>query len=222
MFQENLRLVITGAPGCGKGTHAKLIAEKEHICHLSTGQMLREMAQKDTAFGRELKKSLSGGNFASDDVVEKMIFERTLEPDCSRGFILDGFPRNVDQAVILMKIMEKRQHKLNGVLVLDVPDEMLIDRTLGRYICSKCGAEYHEKYFPPKVYGVCDKCGRTDFVRRSDDNKKTVEKRLEDYRKLTYPILSYFEEKNVPVFRILGTGSIDQTAKKIASILQEI
>ncbi len=222
MSKKQLRLVITGAPGCGKGTHAKIIANREGICHLSTGQMLREMAELDTPFGRELKKSLAGGNFASDEVVEKMIFERTLEKDCDKGFILDGFPRNVDQAIILMKIMKKREHQLNGVLLLDVPDEMLIDRALGRYICTNCGAEYHEKYFPPKVHGVCDKCGGTTFEKRADDTRETVEKRLATYRDLTYPILSYFEGKNIPVVRVIGTGSVEQTAQKIASVLEEL
>lgn len=221
-MERELRLVIAGAPGCGKGTHAKIIAQREHICHLSTGQMLRTMAEKDTPFGRTLKESLAGGNFASDEIVEQMIYERTLEEDCQNGFILDGFPRDVAQAEILNQILKKRNQILNAAIVLDVPDEMLIDRALGRYTCTKCGAEYHDTYFPPRQKGVCDKCGGTVFEKRLDDTQKTVEKRLEIYRELTFPILEYFEKEKIPVFHIIGTGSIEETAQKIALVLSRI
>ena len=218
MMAQGLRIVLTGAPGCGKGTQARILEERAHICHLSTGEMLREVAKKNTPLGRELKALLDRGEFATDEMIIRMVSERIDEPDCQNGFILDGFPRTLPQAEVLEKMLKERNLTLDCVLEIQVPDEIITERILGRYSCTKCGHEYHDKFLKPKVYGVCDACGGTEFSRRADDNKETVKNRLVNYRKLTYPTISYFEKKGLLVC-VDGTGSIGATAEKIAVLL---
>lgn len=217
-MQKPLRIVLTGAPGCGKGTQARLLREKAHICHLSTGEMLRAEAAKDTPFGRELKAALDRGEFATDEMIVDMVSRRIDEQDCQNGFILDGFPRTLPQAYALEKILSSKNISLDCVIEIQVPDEIIMERILGRYACAKCGEGYHDKNIKPKVYGVCDKCGGTEFVKRADDNRETVKNRLVNYRQLTYPTISYFEQKGL-LRCVDGTGSILATAEKIAEIL---
>lgn len=217
-MQLPLRIVLTGAPGCGKGTQARILREKAHICHLSTGEMLRAEAEKDTPFGRNLKAALDRGEFATDDMIVDMVSRRIDEPDCQNGFILDGFPRTLPQAEVLEKILASKYIKLNRVIEIQVPDEIIMERILGRYSCAACGEGYHDKNLKPKVYGVCDKCGGTEFIRRADDNRQTVKNRLVNYRELTYPTISYFEKKGL-LCCVDGTGTIEATASKIAEVL---
>jgi len=218
MESRSLRIVLTGAPRCGKGTQARLLREKANICHLSTGAMLREVALKDTPLGRNLKALLDKGEFATDEMIVDMVCARIDERDCRNGFILDGFPRTLAQAEALEEIMAKKNLKLDSVIKIQVPDEIIIDRICGRYTCAGCGRGYHDKYLKPRVDGVCDECGGSDFVRRADDNKKTVQNRLINYRGLTYPTISYFEKLGL-LRTVDGTGSIEQTASKITKIL---
>lgn len=213
-----LRIVLTGAPGCGKGTQARILREKAPVCHLSTGEMLRAEAQKDTPLGRSLKAVLNKGEFATDEMIIEMVSYRIDEPDCAQGFILDGFPRTLVQAEALERIMKEKNIALDHVIEIQVPDEIIMERILGRYTCAKCGEGYHDKNLKPKIYGVCDKCGGTEFVRRADDNRQTVKNRLVNYRQLTYPTISYFEKLGL-LRCVDGTGSIEATAKKIADIL---
>ena len=218
MEQKPLRIVLTGAPGCGKGTQARILRSKANICHLSTGEMLRAEATKDTPLGRSLKDSLDRGEFATDEMIVDMVSHRIDEPDCKNGFILDGFPRTLPQAESLETILKQKQLKLDCVIEIQVPDEIIMERILGRYSCAKCGEGYHDKNIKPKIYGVCDKCGCTEFVKRADDNKQTVKNRLINYRQLTYPTISYFERLGL-LHCVDGTGSIENTANKIAEIL---
>ena len=157
-MQKPLRIVLTGAPGCGKGTQARILREKAHVCHLSTGEMLRAEAQKDTPFGHNLKAALDRGEFATDEMIVDMVSRRIDEPDCQNGFILDGFPRTLPQAEALEKILKSKYIKLDCVIEIQVPDEIIMERILGRYACAVCGEGYHDKNLKPKVYGVCDKC----------------------------------------------------------------
>ena len=154
--QKSLFVVFTGAPGCGKGTQARILKEKTGIAHLSTGEMLRQYAQKDTPLGRELKAALDKGEFASDEMIIEMVKNRIAEPDCKHGFILDGFPRTLPQAEVLEDMLAEKGIKLDAVLEIQVPDEIIMERILGRYACMKCGAGYHDKFQKPKVWGVCD------------------------------------------------------------------
>ncbi len=213
-----LHLVFTGAPGCGKGTQARLLKEKVNICHLSTGEMLRAEAAKATPLGLEIKKLLDAGSFVTDEMIIKMVSQRIDEDDCKNGFILDGFPRTLPQAEALEDLLAKKGIKLDAVIEIQVPDEIIIERILGRYACMTCGEGYHDKFHKPKVYGVCDKCGGTDFYRRLDDNRTTVQNRLVNYRVYTYPTIPYFEQKGL-LRCVDGTGTIEATAKKVDSLL---
>lgn len=159
-----LHLVFTGAPGCGKGTQARRLKEKIAIPHLSTGEMLRAEAAKGTPLGLEIKALIDGGNLVPDEMIIKMLSARIDEDDCKNGFILDGFPRTLPQAEVLEEMLAKKGIKLDAVIEIQVPDEIIMERILGRYSCMTCGAGYHDKFQKPKVYGVCDVCGGTDFI----------------------------------------------------------
>ena len=215
---EGLHLVMTGAPGTGKGTQASVLKRRYGICHLSTGEMLREEVKKGTEIGNQLKDHLAAGGFAPDELMIKMVSNRIEEPDCKKGFILDGFPRTLKQAEVLENMLAKKGIKLDAVIEIQVPDEIIMERILGRYSCMTCGAGYHDKFQKPKVYGVCDVCGGTDFYRRVDDNRATVQNRLVNYRALTYPTIPYFEKKGL-LRCVDGTGTIEATSKKIDDLL---
>ncbi len=217
-MKEGLYIVLTGAPGCGKGTQARILRDNMHICHLSTGEMLREYAEKDTPLGRELKTALDRGEFATDEMIIEMVKNRIDEKDCVNGFILDGFPRTLPQAEILEGMLKEKGVNLDCVLEIQVPDEIIMERILGRYSCMKCGAGYHDKFQKPKVYGVCDSCGGTEFSRRKDDNRTTVQNRLVNYRLLTYPTIPFFEKRGL-LKTVDGTGTIEAVSKKISEIL---
>ncbi len=216
--KKGLYVVFTGAPGCGKGTQARILKEKTHICHLSTGEMLREYAAQDTPLGRDLKALLDKGEFATDEMIIEMVRNRIGKPDCEHGFILDGFPRTLPQAEVLESLLAEKSIKLTCVLEIQVPDEIIMERILGRYSCLKCGAGYHDKFQKPKVYGVCDVCGGTEFGRRKDDNRATVQNRLVNYRLLTYPTIPFFEKRGL-LRTVDGTGTIEAVSNKIDEIL---
>lgn len=214
----DLFVVFTGAPGCGKGTQARILKEKTGIAHLSTGEMLRQYAQKDTPLGKELRAALERGEFASDEMIIEMVKNRIGEPDCKHGFILDGFPRTLPQAEVLEGMLAEKGIKLDAVLEIQVPDEIIMERILGRYACMKCGAGYHDKFQKPQVWGVCDVCGGTEFSRRKDDNKETVQNRLVNYRLLTYPTIPFFESRGL-LKTVDGTGTIEAVSRKINVVL---
>ena len=211
-------IIFTVVPGCGKGTQARILKDKLHIAHLSTGEMLRAEAAKATPLGLEIKALLDRGEFATDDMIIDMVSKRIAEKDCENGFILDGFPRTLPQAEALEKMLKKHGITLDAVIEIQVPDEIIMERILGRYACMKCGAGYHDKFQKPKIYGVCDVCGGTDFYRRVDDNRTTVQNRLVNYRALTYPTIPYFEKLGL-LRCVDGTGTIEAVSKKIDSIL---
>ncbi len=213
-----LHIVLTGAPGCGKGTQARLLKERVAICHLSTGEMLRAEAQTGSQLGLEIKALIDGGNLVPDEMIIRMLEKRIEQEDCANGFILDGFPRTLPQAEVLAEMLDKKGITLDAVVEIQVPDEIIMERILGRYSCMKCGHGYHDKHQKPKVYGVCDECGGTEFYRRIDDNRTTVQNRLVNYRALTYPTIPYFEKKGL-LRCVDGTGSISAVASKIDGLL---
>ncbi len=218
MPDKDLFVVFTGAPGCGKGTQARILCEKAGICHLSTGEMLRAEIKRETPLGKELKMALDDGGFASDELIIRMVEERIGKEDCRHGFLLDGFPRTLNQAEILEGMLAEKRQKLDAVIEIQVPDEIIMERILGRYACMKCGRGYHDKFLKPKIYGVCDECGGTEFSRRHDDNRTTVHNRLVNFRALTYPIIPFFEKKGL-LRCVDGTGTIEAVAGKIERVL---
>ncbi len=215
---SNLYFVFTGAPGCGKGTQARLLQEKTGIAHLSTGEMLRAETKTGSILGSQIKELLDKGQFATDEMIIEMVSNRIEADDCKKGFILDGFPRTLPQVEALQKMLKEKNIVLNAAIEIQVPDEIIMERILGRYACMTCGQGYHDKFIKPKVYGVCDVCGGTSFYRRVDDNRETVQNRLVNYRKLTYPTIPAFEKWGV-LKTVDGTGVIDATAAKIWDIV---
>lgn len=216
---EGMHLVITGAPGTGKGTQAGVLKRKYGICHLSAGEMLREEIRKGTPVGKKLEPLLAGGNFAPDELIIEMVSNRIEEDDCKKGFILDGFPRTLNQAEVLDKMLAGKGIKLNAVLEILVPDKVIVERILGRYTCVTCGESYSDKFHKPAVEGVCDICGGKKFSKRLDDTKETIERRLEKYRNFTYPTIEYYRKKGV-LISVDGNGAVDVVAARINELLK--
>ncbi|MBR1649216.1 MAG: adenylate kinase [Alphaproteobacteria bacterium] len=216
--RKGLHLVITGAPGTGKGTHAGVIKRHFNICHLSAGEMLREEIRKRTEVGKKLEPLLAGGNFAPDELIMEMVAKRIREDDCRNGFILDGFPRTLKQAEFLDKMLLENGIKLDAVLEIIVPDDVIIRRILGRYTCVTCGESYSDDFHKPQVKGVCDICGGRKFSKRLDDTEETVERRLVKYRDFTYPTIAYYREKGI--LRVVnGNGDVADVSARIDEVL---
>jgi adenylate kinase len=209
-----MRLVLLGPPGAGKGTQAERIAAKYDIPHLSTGDMLREAVAADTEMGRRAKAIMDAGQLVPDDVMNRLVAQRIAQPDATRGFVLDGFPRTVAQARALDDLLQQRHQRLDAVLELAVDDDALVDRISGRFACAQCGAGYHDRFKRPKAEGVCDACGSREFVRREDDNAKTVRARLKAYHAQTAPLLPYYVDKGL-LAAVDGMAEIDQVSAEV-------
>ena len=212
-----MNIVFLGPPGAGKGTQAKKIAEKYGIPQISTGDMFREHLAKGTELGKKAKEYMDKGALVPDEIVLGMVEERLKQPDCEKGFILDGFPRTVPQAEALDKLLEKLGKKIDYAILIDVPDEELVKRLTGRRTCKKCGMMYHVMFKPPKEEGKCDVCGG-ELYQRADDNEETVRNRLKVYHEQTEPIIAYYEKKGV-LHRIDGMGSIEEIFNRIVQLL---
>jgi len=211
-------LIFLGPPGAGKGTQAKMLVERYGIPQVSTGDILRAAVAEGTELGKKAKEYMEAGKLVPDEVVIGIIEERLKQSDCEKGFILDGFPRTVPQAEALDKVLEKMGRKIDHVLTLDVPEEELIRRLTGRRTCKKCGAMYHIIFNPPKVEGVCDKCGG-ELYQRPDDNEETVRSRLSVYEQQTRPLIDFYEKKGL-VRKIDGRGEIKEIFDQIVKILE--
>ncbi len=190
-----MNLILLGPPGAGKGTQAEGIAKKRGLIQLSTGDMLRAAVKAGTPIGQEASTIMEAGELVPDEMVIKIIAERIAQPDCAKGFILDGFPRTLKQAAALDEMLASQGKKIDAVIELKVNDAALIDRITGRFVCANCGAGYHDTTCRPKVEGVCDRCGSTSFVRRADDNAETVKNRLMAYYRETAPLIGYYFAK---------------------------
>jgi adenylate kinase len=214
-------LMLLGPPGAGKGTQAKEIAARHGLIQLSTGDMLRAAVSAGTEIGQRVKEIMGKGELVPDAVVIKIISERIDEPDCKGGVILDGFPRNLAQAAALDKVLAQKKKALDAVIELKVDDNQLIQRIVGRFICSKCGEGYHDRFKRPKVRGVCDVCSNTDFARRPDDTAETVSKRLMVYYRDTSPLMGYYFCKGT-LKSVDGMGSISEVGKALDDVLDAI
>ncbi|SNB63011.1 Adenylate kinase [Arboricoccus pini] len=216
-----MRLVLLGPPGAGKGTQAGWIAADYSIPQLSTGDMLRQAVANGTDIGKQAKAVMDAGQLVSDSIINAIVAARVQEADCARGFILDGFPRTVAQAEALDDMLAGLDKPLDAVLEFKVDAKALVERISGRYACAKCGAGYHDVFKQPKVLGICDVCGSTEFVRRKDDNAETVRARLDAYETQTAPLLPFYRSRGL-VHSVDGMGAMADVRAKIAEILASL
>lgn len=192
-----MNIILLGPPGAGKGTQARFLESKYGMIQLSTGDMLREAVNGGSPLGEKLKSIMDSGELVPDDLMVRLIENRIAQPDCEKGFILDGFPRTIPQAEALDKMLAQAEKNLDAVIELQVDEEKLVERVAGRFTCAKCGEGYHDKFRPTKLDGKCDVCESIEFSRRSDDNAETMKTRLASYRDQTAPIVPYYEEKGL-------------------------
>jgi len=211
-------LILLGAPGVGKGTQGQLISKEFSIPQISTGDILRKEVKEETELGKKAKSYMDSGALVPDDIIVGMMEKRIKEDDCKNGFILDGFPRTTAQAEALDEMLSKNGLNLDSVLLIDVPEEEIIERLTGRRVCPNCGAVYHVKYNPPKNDNICDKCS-TQLIQRDDDTESVVRNRLKVYQDSTAPLIEYYEKTNKLV-KIDGTGDINDIFANIKKVLK--
>lgn len=216
-----MKLILLGPPGAGKGTQAERLYERHKLVQLSTGEMLRAERDAGTELGKAADRVMAAGQLVSDEIVIGIIAKRIEAPDCKAGFVLDGFPRTVNQAIALDDMLAKKATKIDGVIEFVVDEAVLVERISGRFACAKCKAGYHDKFKQPKKAGVCDVCGSTDFTRRKDDNAETVKARLKAYREQTAPILPYYKKKGL-LHPVDGMADPDTVTKDIEAALSRI
>lgn len=212
-----MKIIMLGAPGAGKGTQAKMIAEKYQIPHVSTGDIFRANIKNGTELGMEAKKYMDQGLLVPDELTVKILLDRVAQEDCVNGYVLDGFPRTIPQAEVLDEALNKLGEKIDYAINVDVPDENIVRRMSGRRACLKCGATYHIEHIPPKTEGICDTCG-SELVLRDDDKPETVEKRLKVYHEQTQPLIDFYTAKGV-LKNVDGTVDMKDVFAAITSIL---
>jgi len=212
-----MKIVLMGPPGAGKGTQAKLVSNMYSVPHISTGDIFRKQISEKTPLGIKAKETIDKGQLAPDDITIHMVEERIEFEDCKVGFLLDGFPRTVVQALALESYLQAKKDKLDAVILVEVPRSEILERMTGRRVCLNCGASYHIHFNPTKVEGKCDVCGNA-VVQRVDDQDETVKRRLSIYDEQTQPLIKYYEEKNL-LHIIDGTLNIKEVSKNICDIL---
>ncbi|HPD89751.1 MAG TPA: adenylate kinase [Bacillota bacterium] len=214
-----MNVILLGPPGAGKGTQATTIVKEYQIPHISTGDIFRENIKNGTELGKKAQEYMNQGELVPDDLVIEIATDRLAREDCHQGFLLDGFPRTVHQAEELDGFLEGRGDKVHHVLNISVAKEELIRRLIGRRVCKNCGATYHIETMKPKVEGVCDVCGG-ELVQRADDNRETVENRIDVYEQQTMPLIDYYDKAGVLV-HIDGSLGLENVFTKIREVLGE-
>lgn len=212
-----MKIIMLGAPGAGKGTQAKMIAEKYAIPHISTGDIFRANIKNGTELGKEAKKYMDQGKLVPDELTVKILLDRVAQPDCANGYVLDGFPRTIPQAEVLDKALCELGDKIDYAINVDVPDENIVNRMGGRRACVGCGATYHVKYNAPKEGNTCDTCG-SDLIIRDDDKPETVQNRLSVYHEQTQPLIDFYEKQGV-LRTVDGTVDMSDVFAAIVDIL---
>lgn len=213
-----MKIIMLGAPGAGKGTQAKMIAEKYQIPHVSTGDIFRANIKNGTELGMEAKKYMDQGQLVPDELTVKILLDRVAQADCANGYVLDGFPRTIPQAEVLDKALTELGESIDYAVDVNVPDENIVRRMSGRRACLACGATYHIAHIPPKKEGICDACGQ-ELVLRDDDKPETVLKRLQVYHEQTQPLIDFYTAKGV-LRTVDGTVDMKDVFEAIVSILE--
>jgi adenylate kinase len=216
-----MNLILLGPPGAGKGTQSQQLSARRGLVQLSTGEMLRAAVKAGSDIGLKAKAVMESGGLVSDEIVINIIADRIDQPDCAKGFILDGFPRTLAQAAALDMLLVSKKRKLAAVVEMRVDDASLVDRISGRYACAKCGAGYHDHHKRPITAGVCDQCGSNEFTRRADDNAETVGKRLMAYYRETSPLIGYYFAKNI-LHTVDGMAPIGEVTRQIDEVLNSL
>jgi len=211
-------VVLLGAPGAGKGTQADILNKKLKLAHIASGDLFRQALSQGTELGLQAKAYMEKGQLVPNDITIKMVLERIKAPDCKDGIILDGFPRNVEQAKALDEALKKQNKAIDKAVYIKVAESELLNRLTGRWICRSCQAPYHEVNSPPKVAGKCDKCGG-ELYQRADDNTQTIKKRLEVFFAETAPLIDYYN-KSGKLLEVKGEGSMEEIGQRIVSALK--
>ena len=212
-----MKIIMLGAPGAGKGTQAKMIADKYSLPHISTGDIFRANIKNGTELGMEAKKYMDQGLLVPDELTVKILLDRVAQEDCKNGYVLDGFPRTIPQAEVLDKALTELGDKIDFAIDVNVPDENIIRRMSGRRACLACGATYHIEHVPPKAEGICDRCGEA-LVLRDDDREETVKNRLNVYHEQTQPLIDFYTAKEI-LKTVDGTVDMQLVFDSIVNIL---
>ena len=212
-----MKIVMLGAPGAGKGTQAKMIAERYGIPHVSTGDIFRANIKNGTELGREAKAYMDKGELVPDELTVRILLDRVAQDDCKNGYVLDGFPRTIPQAETLKKELDRLGESIDFAIDVDVPDENIVKRMGGRRACVNCGATYHIEHVPPKKEGICDVCG-SELILRDDDKPETVQNRLNVYHSQTQPLIDFYTAEGV-LKTVDGTQDMKDVFNAIVSIL---
>lgn len=215
---KTMKIIMLGAPGAGKGTQAKRIAEKYNIPHISTGDIFRANIKNGTELGKKAKTYMDQGLLVPDELVVDLVVDRVAQDDAKNGYVLDGFPRTIPQAEALDAALEKINDKIDYAIDVDVPDSNIIDRMSGRRACVGCGGTYHIVYNPTKAEDVCDACGG-QLILRDDDKPETVENRLKVYHDQTQPLIDYYTKKSI-LKSVDGTKDMNEVFENIVKILE--
>ncbi len=209
----DLRLVMLAPPGAGKGTQSRILSRRHGIPHIETGNILRAAMRNGTELGQKAARFIDDGNLVPDDVMEQLVFQRLGEPDCEDGFVLDGFPRTIPQARATQTKLQESERRLSAVVFLDVSEDVIYERLEDRRVCSNCGRTYHLREKPPETEGVCDNCG-SELVRREDDTRDAIRRRLKVYRERTRPLLDFYRRRDL-LLEVDGERSIEEVEREI-------
>ncbi|MFG6325475.1 MAG: adenylate kinase [Lachnospiraceae bacterium] len=213
-----MKIIMLGAPGAGKGTQAKMLADKYEIPHISTGDIFRANIKNETELGKKAKEYMDKGLLVPDELTCNLVVDRIQQEDCKKGYILDGFPRTIPQAEALDKALTELNDKIDYAINVEVPDENIVGRMSGRRACVGCGATYHIVYNPTKEEGICDRCGK-ELILRDDDKPETVQKRLNVYHEQTQPLIDFYKNKGV-LKEVDGTVDMNDVFNAIVKVLE--